>query len=75
MADGSCLSGVLVVEPVGARYFDEAEIAGLSPQLVEMLDRARGLAKVPFRITSGLRSSDAWTPTPPRMWAPSKEAN
>lgn len=41
-----------------ARYFDEAEIAGLDARLVEMLDRARGLAHTPFRITSGARSSD-----------------
>lgn len=47
-----------MVEPVGARYFHEAEVAGLAPQLVEMLERARGLAHTPFRITSGLRSAD-----------------
>jgi zinc D-Ala-D-Ala carboxypeptidase len=41
-----------------ARWFSEAEIEGLDPRLVEMLDRARGLAKTPFRITSGRRSAD-----------------
>lgn len=41
-----------------ARYFNEDEVRGLDPKLVDMLDRARGLAKVPFRITSGLRAVD-----------------
>jgi hypothetical protein len=41
----------------GPRWFDEAEVAGLDPRLVAMLDHARGFAKVPFRITSGLRGS------------------
>lgn len=39
-------------------YFSEEEVAGLSPHLVEMLDHARGFAKIPFRITSGLRTAD-----------------
>lgn len=42
----------------GPRWFDPDEVRGLDPKLVEMLDRARGLSHVPFRITSGLRSSD-----------------
>ena len=47
-----------VATGTGPRWFDEAEIRGLDPKLVEMLDRARGFAKVPFRITSGRRSPD-----------------
>lgn len=39
-----------------ARYFTPEEVAGLDPRLIDMLDRARGIAKVPFIITSGLRS-------------------
>jgi hypothetical protein len=41
----------------GPRHFDESEVVGLDPKLVEMLDAARGFAKVPFRITSGRRSA------------------
>lgn len=41
----------------GPKHFDESELRGLDPRLVEMLARARGLAKVPFRITSGFRTS------------------
>jgi zinc D-Ala-D-Ala carboxypeptidase len=40
------------------RYFSAEEIEGLSLQLVDMLDHARGLAKVPFRITSGFRTPE-----------------
>jgi zinc D-Ala-D-Ala carboxypeptidase len=40
-----------------ARHFTDAEIAGLQPKLVEMLDNARDAAEVPFIITSGLRTA------------------
>lgn len=40
------------------KYFKESEIKGLSPALVEMLDKARGLAGIPFVITSGLRTEE-----------------
>ena len=43
-------------DPDSPRYFSPDEVIGLHPHLVDMLDRARGLAKVPFRITSGLRT-------------------
>lgn len=38
------------------QYFKPSEIVGLKPVLVEMLDKARGLAGVPFIITSGFRT-------------------
>ena len=41
-----------------SRYFTEDEVRGLSPRLIDMLDRARGLAKVPFSITSGYRTPE-----------------
>lgn len=50
MVDGAAGSG-----GERPRYFNPTEVYGLSPGLVRMLDRARGLAKVPFRITSGYR--------------------
>lgn len=37
------------------KHFSAQEVAGLDPRLVAMLDRARGLARVPFIITSGRR--------------------
>jgi uncharacterized protein YcbK (DUF882 family) len=40
------------------RHFSDAEVEGLEPRLVEMLDRARGYAKVPFAITSGFRTPE-----------------
>jgi zinc D-Ala-D-Ala carboxypeptidase len=42
-----------------SKYFTEAETEGLDPRLLALLDRARGLAKVPFWITSGKRSAAA----------------
>lgn len=39
------------------RWFTAEEVQGLDPRLVEMLDKARGFAKVPFRITSGYRTA------------------
>lgn len=38
------------------KYFKDSEIVGLKPELVSLLDKARDIAGVPFRITSGLRS-------------------
>lgn len=40
-------------------WFSDAEVKGLDPRLVALLDRARGLAKTPFFITSGLRTAEA----------------
>jgi len=37
-------------------YFSEKEIIGLKPELVKMLDNARGIAGVPFKLNSGLRT-------------------
>lgn len=42
----------------GYKYFTAKEIVGLKPELVEKLDKARGLARIPFVITSGYRSVD-----------------
>ncbi len=38
------------------KYFTDAEVAGLQPQLVDMLEKAREFADVPFIITSGYRT-------------------
>jgi hypothetical protein len=40
------------------RWFSDAEVNGLNPRLVEMLEDARTRAKVPFEITSGYRPGD-----------------
>ena len=40
------------------KYFKPKEVEGLSPKLIQMLDTARGIAGVPFVITSGLRSKE-----------------
>lgn len=40
----------------GYKYFKENEVRGLKPEFVQLLDKARGIAGVPFRITSGYRS-------------------
>lgn len=37
-------------------YFKDEEVHGLDIKLVQMLDRARGLAEIPFKITSGYRT-------------------
>lgn len=37
-------------------YFKASEVIGLKPELVQLLDKARGIAGVPFKITSGLRT-------------------
>lgn len=39
-------------------YFKENEIVGLKPDFVKALDTARGIAGVPFRITSGYRTPE-----------------
>jgi len=39
-------------------YFTDDEVQGLDIELVAMLDRARGLAGVPFVITCGLRTPE-----------------
>ena len=44
--------------PPKPNFFSEQEIQGLDPELVAMLDWARGRAQVPFIITSGKRSDD-----------------
>ena len=44
--------------PEAPRWFTEDEVRGLDRGLVSMLDRARGLAKIPFVITSGVRDPD-----------------
>ena len=41
-----------------ARFFTDAEVDGLQPQLVDMLDKAREFAGVPFLITCGYRSPE-----------------
>lgn len=37
-------------------HFSDEEVAGLSPNLVDLLDAARSFAHVPFIITSGFRT-------------------
>lgn len=38
------------------KYFKDSEIINLKPELVEVLDRARAIAGIPFVITSGYRT-------------------
>ncbi len=38
------------------KYFKASEVVGLKPELVSKLDQARGIAGVPFKITSGFRT-------------------
>jgi uncharacterized protein YcbK (DUF882 family) len=38
------------------KYFKPEEVIGLDQKLVQMLDRAREIAGIPFIITSGVRS-------------------
>ncbi len=38
------------------KYFQPNEIVGLQASLVTLLDQARGIAGIPFKITSGLRT-------------------
>jgi len=44
--------------PMKYKYFNQSEIDGLKPELVKMLDTARGLAGVPFHLNSTLRSPE-----------------
>lgn len=41
-----------------AKYFTDAETYKLDQRLIDKLDRARGLAGIPFVITSGYRTPD-----------------
>lgn len=50
--------------PPKYKYFSPEEIKGLDGELCAMLDRARGLAGIPFRITSGYRTYDKNTGLP-----------
>lgn len=43
------------------KYFKPNEVQGLKNELVAKLDSARGMAQVPFVITSGLRTKDSNT--------------
>ena len=38
------------------QFFSEKEVVGLKPELVLLLDKARGIAGIPFSITSGYRT-------------------
>lgn len=40
------------------KYFTETETKGLQTELVEMLEKARGVAGIPFVITSGFRTTE-----------------
>jgi hypothetical protein len=40
------------------KYFSDSEIVGLDSKLVEMLDKARDIAGVPFKINSGFRTPE-----------------
>lgn len=40
------------------KYFKDKEIVGLKPELVEKLDKARGIAGFPFVIVSGFRTAE-----------------
>lgn len=40
------------------KYFKDSEIVGLKPELVKLLDQARDVAGVPFKITSGFRTPE-----------------
>lgn len=42
-------------KPMTYKYFKPSEIVGLKPELVSLLDKARGIAGVAFSITSGFR--------------------
>lgn len=49
---------ILNNEKIMYKYFKEKEIVGLKPELVRMLDKARGIANTPFIITSGFRTPE-----------------
>lgn len=39
------------------KYFSDSEVAGLKPEFVTLLDKAREFAGIPFKITSGFRTA------------------
>ena len=43
-------------QPTQYKYFKESEVVGLKTKLVEMLDKAREIAGIPFVINSGYRT-------------------
>lgn len=52
------LSKLNALDMAKYKYFSEKEIQGLRPELVEMLDKARGIAGIPFKINSGFRTKE-----------------
>ena len=40
------------------KYFNDSEVIGLDKELVNILDKARGLSNTPYKITSGYRSPE-----------------
>ena len=40
------------------KYFKDNEVIGLKPELISMIDKARGLSNTPYKITSGYRSPE-----------------
>lgn len=44
-------------KPMTYKYFKDSEIPNLKPELVSLLDQARGIAGIPFKITSGYRTA------------------
>lgn len=48
----------LLVPPTQYRYFNQSEVDGLHPELVKMLDEARHIAGIPFKLNSTLRSPE-----------------
>ena len=47
---------VVIPEKPKYKYFTELEVAGLNADFVSLLDKARGIAGIPFVINSGYRS-------------------
>lgn len=52
----STIKSVITPNTSKYKYFKDSEVIGLKPELVSLLDKARGIAGVPFKITSGLRT-------------------
>lgn len=46
----------IIINPMKYKYFTDKEIVGLKPELVTLLDQARGIAGIPFKINSGKRT-------------------
>lgn len=44
--------------PTGYKYFKASEVIGLKVNFVKFLDKARGYAETPFKITSGYRTPE-----------------